>query len=246
MYGKILFIPCYSKKGLSSSTPAITITPESSPSKGSFKSKIREANVKRNDSINRSKSFNKKYELSPDLQERSTMLLERKYGGKEKAHHSAKVIQSYYRKYAMDKQFKKIRAYTETPDKTLKADNIPQVQTTPVLRLVKKHVTDRNNKVRSTLIIDNIAPYTTGGQMNLARHFESVKNEEKPYLVEDQSTSDDDGQCVSVTENYMKVEVVDRIAESPVFGIKKPHIANGVVPSVTSKRTTSAEESDEG
>ncbi|XP_031560560.1 IQ motif and SEC7 domain-containing protein 1-like isoform X1 [Actinia tenebrosa] len=256
------------------SSPVITVQkPEedrpksvSSPSKGGIKGspskgKSREASVKRNDSLNRSKSFNKKYELSPDLQERSLMLLERKYGGKEKAHRSAQIIQSYYRKYMMDRRFKRIRAYSETPDKLLrdKSDSNPtnvekmSYQATPVLRLVKL-VDDRNKKVRSTLIIDNITPCHAATPANLQPRLESVKTtdsaSETKLLSSDEKSPvnslnvEDERQSVSVNEHYVKVEMIEPVCSSPeVFTPDSTHFANGDVP--RTRRQTTGDESDE-
>ncbi|XP_027056164.1 IQ motif and SEC7 domain-containing protein 1-like isoform X2 [Pocillopora damicornis] len=152
-------------------SPMITVTaaetPQNSPKlvkRDTFKA------VKRNDSLNRQKSFSKKYELSPELQDRSVKVLERQYGGKDTAHKAARVIQSYYRKYRMDKQFERMRAYSGSPLKDLfrpksnsdprsqitspRTENSSQAQVTPVLRITKRK--RGSQRVKSILIIDNI------------------------------------------------------------------------------------------
>ena len=148
-------------------TPVRYETPQNSPKlvkRDTFKA------VKRNDSLTRQKSFSKKYELSPELQDRSVKVLERQYGGKEKAHQAARVIQSYYRKYRMDKQFRRMRAYSGSPLKdpfrpksnsdprsqisSPRVENSSQAQVTPVLRITKKK--SGSQRVKSILIIDNI------------------------------------------------------------------------------------------
>ena len=226
-------------------------------------SKTREASVKRNDSITRSKSFSKKYELSSDLQERSLLLLERKYGGKEKAHRSAKIIQSHYRKYAMDKRFKRIRAYSETPDRLLRdkahsdppqINIMPGCQTTPVLRLVKKHVQDRNKRVCSILIIDNITPCHAAAPTNLEKQFESADSQENAYELKPAASEEkmlvnnldveDDRQSISITEHYVKVEMVEKVNSSPdVFAPDQQYVANGGVQ--RSRKSTTGGESDD-
>lgn len=152
-------------------SPMITVTaaetPQNSPKlvkRDTFKA------VKRNDSLNRQKSFSKKYELSPELQDRSVKVLERQYGGKDTAHKAARVIQSYYRKYRMDKQFERMRAYSGSPLKdplrpksnsdprsqitSPRTENSSQAQVTPVLRITKRK--RGSQRVKSILIIDNI------------------------------------------------------------------------------------------
>ncbi|XP_022801805.1 IQ motif and SEC7 domain-containing protein 1-like isoform X1 [Stylophora pistillata] len=156
-------------------SPMITITaaetPQNSPKlvkRDTFKA------VKRNDSLNRQKSFSKKYELSPELQDRSVKVLERQYGGKDKAHWAARVIQSYYRKYRMDKQFRRMRAYSGSPLKdpfrpksnsdpqsqitSPRMENSSEAQVTPVLRITKRK--SGSQRVKSILIIDNINSLT--------------------------------------------------------------------------------------
>lgn len=156
-------------------SPTIMITPEggqtlpySSPG-GTPKVSRRETfnKVKRNESVTRTRSFSKKYELSPDLHDRSVQFLERQYGGKEKANWAACVIQMHYRKYAMNKRFQRMRTYS-VPSNEFKARqksardpnkrlNDELVQTTPVIKIRKQHLSGRDNhRVRSILIIDNI------------------------------------------------------------------------------------------
>lgn len=153
--------------------------------------------VKRNDSLSRQKSFSKKYELSPELQDRSVKFLERQYGGREKSHQAARIIQSYYRKYRMDKQFKRMRTYSTTPCKdpfrnksnsdprsqitSPKADSFGQSQVTPVLRITKKK--SGGPRVKSILIIDNINSLSDGEP-------QLYSSETSPNSVEDKLPTD--------------------------------------------------------
>lgn len=246
------------------SSPLITITPENgctanyaSPQNspgGTPKLVKRDTfkQVKRNDSLSRQKSFSKKYELSPELQDQSVKFLERKYGGKVKAHHAARVIQSYYRKYRMDKQFRRMRIYSITPGKDSfrnksNSDPCSQVasprvespgksQVTPVLRIKKRH--SGSQRVKSILIIDNINSLN-GGEPQRLFSSESTPNfvEEKfptdltsifagaSNQVEDKQQEQRDvrdemaetrqGSVTSVTEHYVKVEVLDNVENLP-------------------------------
>ena len=235
-------------------SPVITVTPENgipvqytSPQgtpggtpkldrKETFKT-----SVKRSDSISRQKSFNRKYELSPDLQERSLMFLERQYGGKEKAHKAARVLQSYYRKYRMDKQFKRMRSYSYTPGKEAlrtKSNSDPQshftspkpqnaeCQVTPVLRIKKMHRDDK--RVKSILIIDNINSLGGGEpQMytseDLPTDLTSIftrlerrdESESEQKEVPDEKSDVKLGSVTSETEHYVKVEIVDNVETLP-------------------------------
>lgn len=198
--------------------------------------------VKRNDSLSKQKSFNRKYELSPELQDRSVKFLERQYGGKEKAHQAARVIQSYYRKYRMDRQFKMMRTYSVTPGKDgfrTKSNSDPhsqvtspkqqssECQVTPVLRIKKKSSGDK--RVKSILIIDNINSFT-GGELQMYSTEElptdltsiftrmgngtnDSENEEKP--VRDAKGDTRLSSVTSETEHYVKVELVDNVETLP-------------------------------
>ena len=143
--------------------------------------------------MSRQKSIIKKYELSPELQDRSVKFLERQYGGKEKAHQAARAIQLYYRNYRMNKQFKRIRSYSHAPMKDSfrqKALSDPTSQTsgseihnsegtlvTPVIRIKKKK--RDGPRVKSILIIDNINSLISGqSQMDSTEQSSSVSQEE--------------------------------------------------------------------
>lgn len=245
------------------SSPIITITPENgftanyvSPQNspgGTPKLVKRDTfkQVKRNDSLSRQKSFSKKYELSPELQDRSVRFLERQYGGKEKAHHAAHVIQSYYRKYRMDKQFKRMRTYSITPGKDpfrTKSNSDPcsqvtsprvespgQSQVTPVLRITKKQ--SGNQRVKSILIIDNINSLNGGEPQcyssetspnfvedkfptDLTSIFVGASNQVEDKQQEQRDVRDEkaqtrQGSVTSVTEHYVKVEVLDSVETLP-------------------------------
>lgn len=234
-------------------SPVITVTPENgipvhytSPQgspvgtpkldrKETFKTTI-----KRSDSVSRQKSFNRKYELSPDLQDRSVKFLERQYGGKEKAHGAARVIQSYYRKYRMDKQFKRMRIHSYTPGKDsfrAKSNSDPrsqvtspkpqnsESQVTPVLRIKKKRSGD--TRVKSILIIDNINSLTGGdSQMYMTEELPTdltsifTRMGNRDTEIEQREMPDEKrdtrlGSVTSETEHYVKVEVMDDVETLP-------------------------------
>ena len=234
-------------------SPVITVTPENgipvhytSPQgspvgtpkldrKETFKTTI-----KRSDSVSRQKSFNRKYELSPDLQDRSVKFLERQYGGKEKAHRAARVIQSYYRKYRMDKQFKRMRTHSYTPGKDsfrAKSNSDPrsqvtspkpqnsECQVTPVLRIKKKRSGD--TRVKSILIIDNINSLAGGeSQMYMTEELPTdltsifTRMGNRDTEIEQREMPDEKrdtrlGSVTSETEHYVKVEVMDDVETLP-------------------------------
>ncbi|XP_048584338.1 IQ motif and SEC7 domain-containing protein 1 isoform X2 [Nematostella vectensis] len=206
--------------------------------------------LKRGSDVSRSQSF-KKYELSSDLMDRTIQVLERKYGGKEKAHDSAKVIQSYWRQYSMNKRFRRLRTYSETPIKTgawVKSHSDPPivndtvVQRTPVLRIKTAHVTDKDNRVRSVLIIDNIsqAPDTPAtlksssdsvvnsvGSVGLVAEGALVQEERIPFEEDDEKSSEK----FQETEHYLKVEMKadESIVNSPSGSFDSDTHMNGDV-----------------
>ncbi|XP_074610209.1 uncharacterized protein LOC141864381 isoform X1 [Acropora palmata] len=231
-------------------SPVITVTPEngcpvqySSPQEspgGTPKVDRKEAlkSVKRSDSITRQKTYNRKYELSPELLDKSVRFLERQYGGKEKAHQAARIIQSEYRKYRMDKQFKRMRTYSctagsdlfrkkssadlQSPVKTLSPQPQHQnaeSQVTPILRIKKKKGGDQ--RVKSILIIDNINSVSGGEpQMytsenlptDLTSIFTPLRNEDSENEQKEIGHEKKDLRLASVTsetEHYVKVEIVD-------------------------------------
>ncbi|XP_068758655.1 IQ motif and SEC7 domain-containing protein 1-like isoform X1 [Montipora capricornis] len=195
--------------------------------------------VKRNDSITRQKSFNRKYELSPDLQDRNVRILERQYGGKETAHQAARVIQSYYRKYRMDKQFKRMRTYSGNDSNRKKTNTDPYSeaktlspqprnagsQVTPVLRIKTKPGGDQ--RVKSILIIDNINNQSGGEpQMytgedlptDLTSIFTRLENKDSENEQTQARDEKRDLRLASVTnetEHYVKVEIVDNVGSPP-------------------------------
>lgn len=233
-------------------SPVITVTPEngcpvqySSPQEspgGTPKVDRKEAlkSVKRSDSITRQKTYNRKYELSPELLDKSVRFLERQYGGKEKAHQAARIIQSEYRKYRMDKQFKRMRTYSctagsdlfrkkssgdlQSPVKTLSPQPQHQnaeSQVTPILRIKKKKSGDQ--RVKSILIIDNINSVSGGEpQMytsenlptDLTSIFTPLRNEDSENEQKEIGHEKKDLRLASVTsetEHYVKVEIVDNL-----------------------------------
>ena len=61
------------------------------------------------DEVKRSRSQSVAYELSQDLQEKQTEMLERKYGGSMRSRRAAKTIQRAFRQYCMNRNFEKLR-----------------------------------------------------------------------------------------------------------------------------------------
>lgn len=175
--------------------------------------------------------------------------LERQYGGKEKAHQAARIIQSYYRKYRMNKQFKRMRTYSATPGTfRSKSNSDPQSQVTsprvespgqsqvtPVLRITKKK--SGNQRVKSILIIDNInslsggEPQLYSSEMalnsvqekfptDLTSIFFGKANQGEDKQPEQREATDEkaetrQGSVTSITEHYVKVEVLDSVETLP-------------------------------
>ena len=71
----------------------------------------RQRSLRRNDEelIKRSRAQAVAYELSQDLQDKQTEMLERRYGGSVRSRRAAKIIQRAYRQYCMNKNFLKLR-----------------------------------------------------------------------------------------------------------------------------------------
>ncbi|PIK54488.1 putative IQ motif and SEC7 domain-containing protein 1 [Apostichopus japonicus] len=59
--------------------------------------------------IQKSRAFSNSYELSADLYNKQVEMLERRYGGRQRAQSAARVIQEAYRKYEMNREFQKLR-----------------------------------------------------------------------------------------------------------------------------------------
>ncbi|KAM9524959.1 IQ motif and SEC7 domain-containing protein 1 isoform 2-T2 [Salvelinus alpinus] len=57
-----------------------------------------------------SRSLSESYELSADLQDKKVEMLERKYGGRFITRHAARTIQTAFRQYQMNKNFKRLRS----------------------------------------------------------------------------------------------------------------------------------------
>ncbi|XP_071960498.1 uncharacterized protein [Antedon mediterranea] len=70
----------------------------------SFKQRRQEERI-----IQRSRTLSNPYELSVELYSKQVEMIEKSYGGREKAHKAAQVIQSAYRQYGMNKQFQRLR-----------------------------------------------------------------------------------------------------------------------------------------
>ena len=71
----------------------------------------RQRSLRRNDEelIKRSRAQSVAYELSQDLQDKQTEMLERRYGGSVRSRRAAKIIQRAYRQYCMNRNFQKLR-----------------------------------------------------------------------------------------------------------------------------------------
>ena len=227
-------------------SPKIIITGEGGhvSSAESAKSKVKRREtlnkVKRTDSLSRTKSFSAtRYELSPELRDRSVRLLERQYGGKEKANAAATVIQMHYRKYSMKKRFKRMRTYS-SPGIELKPRQASLsdpnrghagiVQTTPVIKIqTSQPPEERNQRVRSILIIDNINSPSGSfySQTTQPVELSSVRRNLEERLEEaakkDIDGGPDDatdggaapgrqGSVTSETEHYVKVEFVEDLS----------------------------------
>ena len=94
---------CRSPAVSGSSSPIVP-----SPSKKS----IQRSGSKRTHRRDGSRSI-QEYQLSSDLRDKKLELLEKKYGGKEKANNAALVIQQHYRHWVMGRSFHRIRAFSE-------------------------------------------------------------------------------------------------------------------------------------
>ena len=87
----------------------IAITISSTPNSTSLSPK--KATLGRSESrTKKRKSF---YELSPDISDKHVQLLEKNYGGKEKANNAARVIQQHYRNWSMQKTYCRLRTQSE-------------------------------------------------------------------------------------------------------------------------------------
>ena len=84
----------------SSSKPVLR--PQESPKKGTL--------ARAESRTKKRKSF---YELSPDISDKHVQMLEKNYGGKEKANHAATVIQQHYRSWAMKRAYIRLRTQSE-------------------------------------------------------------------------------------------------------------------------------------
>lgn len=59
--------------------------------------------------IQKSRALSNPYELSADLYNKQVEMLERRYGGRQRAQTAARVIQEAYRKYEMNREFQRLR-----------------------------------------------------------------------------------------------------------------------------------------
>ena len=83
----------------------VTITLSSTPNSNCLSPK--KATFGRGES--RKKNRKSCYELSPDISDKHVQMLEKKYGGKERANRAARIIQQYYRKWSMNRTYCRLR-----------------------------------------------------------------------------------------------------------------------------------------
>ncbi|XP_038061907.1 IQ motif and SEC7 domain-containing protein 1-like isoform X2 [Patiria miniata] len=90
--------------------PRFDITPRPKAPRGSLR---REKSIqqRREDErhIQKSRELSNSYELSSDLKNKQVEMLEKRYGGRIRAHHAAKVIQEAFRQHNMKKEFQRLR-----------------------------------------------------------------------------------------------------------------------------------------
>ena len=94
----------------------ITITLSSTPNVASLSPK--KGTLGRTES--RKKNRKSLYELSPDISDKHVQLLEKKYGGKERANRAARIIQQYYRRWSMKKTYCRLRTQSEARRTSMK------------------------------------------------------------------------------------------------------------------------------
>lgn len=119
LYSTALTSPESPTKILSSkldSSSQITITLSSTPNSTS-NSVPRPQESPKKGTLGRTESRKKKrksfYELSPDISDKHVQLLEKNYGGKEKANNAARIIQQHYRSWNMKKTYCRLRTQSE-------------------------------------------------------------------------------------------------------------------------------------
>ncbi|XP_022082588.1 uncharacterized protein LOC110974929 isoform X3 [Acanthaster planci] len=90
--------------------PRFEVTPRGKTPRGSLR---REKSIqqRREDErlIQRSRELSNSYELSSDLKSKQVEMLEKRYGGRIRAHHAAKVIQEAFRQHNMKREFQRLR-----------------------------------------------------------------------------------------------------------------------------------------
>ena len=68
----------------------------------------------------RKKNRKSYYELSPDISDKNVQLLEKNYGGKERANRAARIIQQQYRSWAMKRTYCRLRTQSEARRTSMK------------------------------------------------------------------------------------------------------------------------------
>lgn len=96
----------------------ITIALSSTPNSTAQCTSSKKATLVRSDS--RKKTRKSCYELSPDISDKHVQLLEKKYGGKERANRAARIIQQRYRRWAMKRTYLRLRTQSEARRSSMK------------------------------------------------------------------------------------------------------------------------------
>lgn len=236
--------PVSSKKSGTEFGPAITITPDDTDPSPDHTPKMNRhdtlsRSLRRNESIARKRSFSEKYELSPDLRDKSIKLLERKYGGKDKAHWAARVIQLYYRKHAMNQRFTRMRTFSDHTPKKSHAFSTKEEMSSTLKQGTAVDKFKGNNSVkikrRSMLVIDNLAsvplsPLRTNFDSKLSSPQNSLQQQEVTEVSDAKNVekmSQNESVSESQTEYYVKVEILENLETSPAVemeqAVPEPH-----------------------
>ena len=209
----------------------ITVTPERADQSPEHTPKMARhdtlsRSIRRNESITRQRSFSEKYQLSPDLHDKSIKFLERKYGGKERAHWAARVIQLYYRKHTMNQRFTRMRTFsdhsTKSPYGFLAGEEARNAtQETPPVK-PKRNNSLKGNR-RSMLVIDNLcavpmSPVRSGVESVQVCPQDDHMEEEIEQVTGDvtgEKQTQNENVSESQTEYYVKVEIMENLGNSP-------------------------------
>ena len=142
----------------------VTVTLSSTPNSTCISPK--KATLGRSESRKQNrKSF---YELSPDISDRHVQLLEKNYGGKERANRAARIIQQHYRSWTMKRTYRRLRSQSEARRTSMKG-----------------HLSKRNSR-RSPSSSDSMSP-TGPIPLNLNLNFSESENSNEPMLKSPES-----------------------------------------------------------